>query len=392
MAMSKQATVLTLLLLVAVTVLSGCGAQTGPGPEGIAGTPGTPEIATPPPDLVDRVRIVSSGPLPLPPGATFTTPGATQPAVTLTDIAQVRHLYATIHALPSLPANQACPAIAVSPQYLLTFLQGTATVMTAKADKGGCETVTIGGETPPRQATSDFWQQLDQAIITATPLLKPDRFAIATNPNPLQAPQSALVTSATTAQNLYDAILGLPRTDVGTGCTGSFVPENQIVFFSGDQALHASVDDVCQTIEVDGGFQWRGGRFAMSDQFKTMFKAILADAPFGPSTPDHLAFEVNTPQTMTPSVNFTDDQVIQALYSQVFQLPVTDGQPNCPPADDKLSGKGRFTTLAFTQWDLPLVRIDTYQGSCSYVQINGTGPQLKANQTFWDLLGRVQTP
>jgi hypothetical protein len=81
---------------------------------------------------------------------------------------------------------------------------------------------------------------------------------------------------------------------------------------------------------------------------------------------------------------------VQALYDQVFQLPVTDAQSNCPPDEDKLSGKGTFTTLNFSQWDLPLVRVDTYQGSCSYVQMSGTGPLLKADQAFWDLIDRLQ--
>jgi hypothetical protein len=338
------------------------------------------------------VRITSNEPLFLPPGPTFATPGAAQPEVTLTDMALVRQLYAAINALSTIPADQACPAIA-GPQYTLTFLQGTATVFTAKADKGGCGSVTIEGETGIKQATSAFWQQLDQAIITATPVLKPDRFAIATAPQPGQAPKSALVTSATTAQQLYDAILALPRTDGGQNCSGPPRLTYQIVFFSGDQAVPASVDDACQTVEVDGGFQWRGGRFATNDQFRNMFQTILSDAPFAPAKPDHLSYEVNTPQTVTPSVNFTDDQVIQALYDQVFQLPVAEAQSNCPPSDDKVSGQYRFTTLDFTQWDLPLVRVDTYQGTCSYVQLSDTnGPRLKANQAFWDLIDHVKSP
>ncbi|HEX7102654.1 MAG TPA: hypothetical protein VF201_08430 [Nitrolancea sp.] len=390
----KRAMVVLAVLSV-VIVLSGCGSQIESGqqggvatPGGSTATPGTPGAHA---GLPDRVRIVSDEPMLLPPGEVLTTPQASLPEVMLSDVALTRQLYATINALPVLPQDRACTAER-GPHYTLTFLQGNATVATVQFHRDGCWPVFIAGESTTREGSKAFVQQLDQAMITATPLLKPDRFAIATAPNPLQAPKSAQVTSATTAQQLYDAILSLPRTDVGTGCSGSSLPAYQLVFFSGDQALHGSVDDACQTVEVDGGFQWRGGRFAMNDQFRNMFQAILAAAPFAPSTPDHLSFGVNTPQTVTPSVNFTDDQVIQALYSQVFQLPVTAAQPNCPPADDKLSGKGTFTTLAFTQWDLPLVRIDTYQGSCSYVQMNGTGPVLKANQTFWDLIDRVQKP
>ncbi len=80
------------------------------------------------------------------------------------------------------------------------------------------------------------------------------------------------------------------------------------------------------------------------------------------------------------------------LYAQVFKLPETAAQPDCPPESDKLAGKGTHTTLTFMQWDLPLVRIDTYEGSCSSVQLNETGEWLQGNQAFWDLLHRVQGP
>jgi len=396
MGMKKQAMVFAAILSM-VIVLSGCGSQIGPGqrandatPGGSVATPGSPDAHA---GLPDAVRIASDEAALLePPDAVFTTPQASPPEVTLRDVALTRQLYETIYALPALPQDRACTAER-GPHYTLTFLQGEATVAIVQFHHDGCWPVFINGDSTTREGSQAFVQQLDQAIITATPVLTPDRFAIATAPNPLGAPQSALITSASTAQQLYDAILALPRTDVGTGCNGSFVPEYQIVFFSGDQTLPASVDDACQTVEVDGGFQWRGGRFAMNDQFRTMFKAILAGAPFAPAIPDHLSYAVDTPQTVGHAVNFTDDQLMQALYSQVFQLPETAARPNCPPANDKLSAQYRFTTLAFTQWDLPLVRIDAYQGSCNYVQLSDTnGPQLQANQAFWDLIDRVQTP
>jgi hypothetical protein len=339
------------------------------------------------------VQIVSNeASLMPPPGATFTTPNAAPPEVMLTDVALVRQLYASIRALPKLPENVACPAIA-GPQYTLTLLQGTTTVMTAKADKGGCGTVTIGDASRPRQATNDFWKQLDQATIAATPLMKPDRVAFATAVQPGKAPESAMVTSAATAQQLYDAILALPRTNIPSTCSGNLAPTYQIVFFSGSQTVPASIGDTCGVVEIDGGFQWRGGRFVMNDAFRNLFQSVLSEANLAPAKPDHLSVSVNTPQTVTPSVNVSDDQVMQELYSQIFQLPETAAQPNCPPVNDKVSAQYRFTTLAITQWGLPLVRIDTYQGTCSYVEMSDTnGPRLQPNQAFWDLIDQVQKP
>jgi len=387
----KRAIFLTSLVLGAVMALSACGASTGP--ESIAETPGaaTPGAATPRSDRPDRVRIASDQPIAPSPGEAGTPTTGTPPAVTLSDAALVRPLYATIYALPALPTEQACTAER-GPHYTLTFLQGTATLLTVQANRDGCWPVTIVGEPPLRQATRAFWQQLDQAIITATPPLSPDRFAIATAPQVGRAPQSALITEAATAQQLYDAILALPRTNAAPSCHAEPVPTYQIVFVAGEQAVPASVYDICQTVEVEGGNRWRGGWFATNDQFRSMLQAVLAGATFAPAQPDHLAVAVEKGQTTSYQANVSDQQLMLALYDQVFQRSETAAQPNCPPVEDKLGGKGTFTKLAFMQWDLPLVRIDTYQGSCSYVQMSDTGPRLQANQAFWDLINRVQAP
>jgi hypothetical protein len=386
MAMKKQAMLITVLVLGVMTLLSGCGAQSEPGPGGSVATPGTPDA---PHYLPDHLRIVSDEPALPPPGATFATPEASQPEVTVTDVAQVRQLYTTIYALPALPQDRACTAER-GPHYTLTFLQGEATVATVEFHRDGCWPVFIAGDSTTREGSKAFVQQLDQAIISASPLLKPDRFAIATAPNPLQAPQSALITSATTAQQLYDAMLALPRSDAGQGCSSAPLPTYQIVFFSGDQSVPASVDNGCQTAEINGGYHWRGGRFVTNEQFRSLLQSIVSGVTLEPAKPDQLSRELTTRQISSLTVAVSDDQLVQALYDQVFQLPVTDAQSNCPPDEDKLSGKGTFTTLNFSQWDLPLVRVDTYQGSCSYVQMSGTGPLLKADQAFWDLIDRLQ--
>lgn len=393
MATKKQAIFFTSLLLGAMMALSGCG--TSPSLGGLAGTPGglaaTPGAATPNAERPDRVRIVSDEPIAPPPGTTITTPGGTPPSVTLTDAALVRQLYATIFALPALSTEWACPANG-GPHYTLTFLQGTTTLATVKANRDGCWPVTIAGQTPVREATNAFWQQLDQAVIIATPPMSPDRFAIATAPQVGQAPQSALITSATTAQQVYDAILALPRTSASPSCPAEPVPTYQLVFFAGEQPVPASVYDVCQTVEVDGGYQWRGGWFTMNDQFRSMLQAVLAGVAFAPAQPDHLAVTVNTPQTVTPYVNVSDHQLILALYDQVFLLSKSAAQPGCPSEADKLGGNYTFSGLTFTQWDLSLLQLDTYQGSCSYVELSDTGQRLQGTQAFWDLVNRVLAP
>jgi hypothetical protein len=170
------------------------------------------------------------------------------------------------------------------------------------------------------------------------------------------------------------------------------VPTYQIVFFVGEQSVPATVNEVCRVVEVDGGYQWRGGRFAMSDQFQSMLQAVLDRANLAPARPDHLTVAVQTPQTESSPLTVSDHQLMLALYDQIFRLPETAAQPECPPNADKLAGRGMFVTLDFTQWNLPLVRIDTYQGRCSYVQLTTTDQRLQGDQAFWDLVKRAQTP
>ncbi len=366
MGSKKQAIYLTSIILGAVLVLSACRTGTGAG-----STPG----AAP-----DSVRIEIDAP-------SATAPG-TKPVVTLSDAALVRHLYATIYALPTLPANRACTDER-GPHYTLTFRQSTASLVTVQANRDGCRPVTIASETPDRQGTSAFWQQLDQAIYTATPLLSPDRLAIEFTPHAGQAPQSAQITSAATAWQFYDAILALPLASAAQGCPAELEPTYQFVFFGGEQTVPASVNDTCQTVSVEGGYQARGGAFAMNDQFRSVLRSVLSGATFAPARPDQLALSVVKGQTASYQANVSDTQLMLALYDRVFTLPETASQEGCPPNADKLAGKGTYATLTFTQWNLPLVQIATYEGSCSFVQRSSTGQWLRADQAFWNLVHRT---
>ena len=386
MAMKKQPILLTVLIL-GLVMLSACGTSASPG--SIAGTPVATPAATP--AQPDQVRIFDDEPVAPSLGELATPTTGVQPTVTLSDVALVRQLYATIFSLPELPPDRPCTAER-GPHYTLTFLQGTTTVASVVAKREGCGPVTIAGESQIREASNDFWQQLDQAILTATPPLNPDRLAVATAAHPTQAPQSAMIASAATAEQVYDAILALPRSNTALNCVAEPQPTYQLVFFQGDQALPASVNEGCGMIEMDGGFQWRGGWFSMNDDFKKMLQGVLAGVTFAPAQPDHLEMTVSTAQVVGHYASVNKHQLMLDLYAQLFTLPGTSVQQGCPPNSDKLAGKGTHTTLVFTQWNLPLVQVDTYEGSCSSIQLNEVGMWLQGNQTFWDLLHRVQAP
>lgn len=95
-------------------------------------------------------------------------PGQAKPVVTLSIVALVQQFYATTIALPAMPQNQIC-TMELGPHYALTFLQGKRTLATVEARREGCHPVSIAGEAQERQATQDFWRQLDQAIQQGTP-------------------------------------------------------------------------------------------------------------------------------------------------------------------------------------------------------------------------------
>jgi hypothetical protein len=360
-----------LTLLLALGVMSACGASMGPGSTAHSQPPPSSDSASP-----DSVRIAIDAGVDVPPG--------TPPVVTLSDVALVRQLYASIYALPAQPANGSCMQV-LGPHYTLTFRQGTAPLVTVQAEPFDC--VTIVGDTSVRQATKAFWQQLDQAIGTATPPLRPDRLAIAVTPpagQTLPAPQSAQITSAATTQQLYDAILALPPAPLRARCPSVGTPTYQFVFFAGAQMAPACVYDTDQTVEIDGGYPWRGGVYTMNDQFRRLLRSLLAGAAFAPARPDQVALTM-TNSGATSQLPVSDMPLLLALYERLFTLPVTASQPGCLPE----KGAGVGTRFTFTQSNLLLVRIDTYEGSCRFVQEADTGQYLRADQAFWDLVHRA---
>jgi hypothetical protein len=365
----QQAFFRTSLIVGVMLALSACGVTTGSG--GPAGTPGSPDSL--------RIEIDAPGP---------TMPPGTKPVLTLTDASMVQRLYAAIYALPTMPADLACTAER-GPHYTLTFRRSATTLATVQANRDGCRPVTIAGATPVRQGTSAFWQQLDQTILAATPSLTPDRLVIAYTPHSGQAPQTAQITSATTVRQFYDAILALPKADSAPNCSPEPVPTHQFVFFAGSQSVPAFVDDACQTVAIEGGYQSRGGAFAMSDPFRGLLHSLLAGATFAPARPDHLTLSIAKDYTTSSQINVGDTQIMLALYDRVSTLPQTPSQPGCPPDSDKINHKGTFMTFSFTQWSLPIAQFSIYEGSCSFVQWAITGQWLRADPAFWDLVHRA---
>ncbi|GHO76942.1 hypothetical protein KSD_47130 [Ktedonobacter sp. SOSP1-85] len=73
----------------------------------------------------------------------------------------VQKVYDHIRALPVIPAGQICTLMA-GPTYDLTFSRNGATVLTAKADAGGCGTVKLSGK-DIRLADKELWQTLNEA-------------------------------------------------------------------------------------------------------------------------------------------------------------------------------------------------------------------------------------
>jgi hypothetical protein len=59
---------------------------------------------------------------------------------------------------------------------------------------------------------------------------------------------------------------------------------------------------------------------------------------------------------------------------------------------DKINHKANWYNLAFTQWNLPIMNLTAYEGSCKLVQPSpgvSQGQTLIGNAAFWNLVHRV---
>jgi hypothetical protein len=364
------------LLLAFLVGLSGCGMNAG-SPAADPGPGGSP----------DSVRISFERPV--------LDSAQSQHVLTLNVATQVQQLYRTIFALPPMPQNIACTADGGFP-YTLTFQQGTKTLATVVAARYGCRPVSIAGEPTDRQSTAEFWSQLDQAIYQAAPVASPEQLALLHTLQLDQPPQAAQITSVETVQHLYNAILALPQAPQNGKCTPESFHEYQLVFHTADQAIPSVIDKTCNTISLEGSYHSRTGTFVMNDQFKQLFRQTLVAIPFALAHPDRLTLDIQPGSGAARLGTIADAGLRLQLYTKIFSLPPGKAPPNCPSEEDKLAGKGKWYTLSFTQWDLPvLVNVDAYEGSCTLVSLDagqgtGVGLILQGDGEFWHLVHRLE--
>jgi hypothetical protein len=368
MLIKKSLSLLPGLLLLGLLVnLTACSLASGPAP-----APANPPRGTP-----DSVSIL------------IDQPGPTQqkPVVTLTDARMVQQLYKTIYTLSLMPAYRACTAER-GPHYTLTFRQGTSTLVTVIAMRDGCRPVSIAGEGYDRQATAAFWTQLDQAIYAATPPANVQWFAIQRLLQAGQPPQTARIADASTAQRLYHAILALPLDGQGNIYADNS-PAYQLVFHAANQAIPSVISQKLNLVSLKGNFQSRGGTYAMNEAFKRLLKDILSSATFAQAHPDAALLTINTQKSPSQSGPITDAALLQQLYKKILALRPAQAPSNCPSGEDKVAGVGTFYDVKFTQWDLPILQVSVYEGSCRLIQINSTGQFLQGDREFWDLIHRA---
>ncbi len=311
------------------------------------------------------------------------------PRLSLRSPAQVQQFYRTLFALPIMPQNIACTAD-LGPHYTLTFFAGTQKLTQVVAKREGCHPVSIAGESQDRQASQVFWTQLDQAIYAATPPATVLALAIQHTLPGKQAVQTAHITDAASAQRLYSQLVSLPQTQADN-CNDPQYPEYRLVFQARDQAIPAVFSQQCDTITLSGNYQSRSGVYRSTPQFKQLFTQTLAGTTFAPAQPDQLQQTLNAGDTSSHGP-VTDTSLMRQLYASIFTLKSAPVAPECPSDEDKLKGTGRWYTLDFTQWGLPIMTLSVYEGSCKLIQPSpglAAGQTLLGDASFWNLLHRA---
>lgn len=312
-----------------------------------------------------------------------------QPTVTLQTASLVQQLYSTIYSLSAMPTNQACTA-ELGPHYSLTFFQGTSNLGDFYAQRDGCRPITLTNTNQDRQTTKDFWDQLDRAIIEASPLAQVQSAAVKHQVTADQPPQIAKIDNIQTAQSLYQAIVALPVSSAPpvTDIDGI---EYEFVFQTTDQVIPALISPQRQLITLEGNFHSRTGTYAVNADFQKLLSDTLASTQFAAASPDAANFTVATAQTSSHTESAPLAQ-LQPIYQKALTLPTTTAQTDCPSGADKLAGKGTFYSLTFTQWNVPIMHLDIYDGSCTLINLGWSDAIITANrvlagdQTFWDMI------
>ena len=306
--------------------------------------------------------------------------------MTLADASMVQRLYATIYALPQMPDNLPCPADA-GPQYTLTFNQGGKVLATIGAERAGCEPVSIKGESRDRRASADFWMQLDQAIYHASPAASVQWLAVMRAPQTGQWPLTARITSTETAQRLYNAILALPLATPNIAYLQG-APAYQLVFHTADQEIYSAIDMQHNLISLNGNLQTRTGLYNLNDQFKRLLEQTLAGATFAPAHPDGVTLSIQK-KDLSSQQTIKNVAFMEQIYAKFNALPTAQPPQDCPSGADKVAGKGTFYNFLFSQWSLPVLQTQVYEGSCRLIQNTTTGQTYQGDQEFWNLVHRA---
>jgi len=366
MRITKGQHVLSPLLMVGLLIgLSNCGSSSS--------VPGSPPGSKP-----DHVQIEIDRHLPT----------QQKPVVTLAVASMVQQLYATIYALPQMPENIACTT-ELGPHYALTFYQGQKKLITVVAENDGCRRISLSGEQHDRTAmgNTSFWDQLDNAIYVATPAAKIDWLSLMPSPSHTQPPQTAQITSTSTAQRLYNAILALPLVTKNNSYLNG-TSDYQLIFHTSDQPAAAAMDLKQNLVALDGQYHSRGGVYRMNEEFKQLFAKALAGVVFMLARPDSLLLSLSTGKT-SGQLTVRDTQLIQKLYTRIFPFPAAQPPPDNCLGNDKVAGKQKWYELTFLQWNLTLLHISAYEASCIFVARDfdtGQSQYLQADQQFWTLL------
>jgi hypothetical protein len=315
-------------------------------------------------------------------------PSREQPVVTLAVASMVQQFYATIYSLPQMPEPIACTS-ELGPHYAITFYQGQKKLVTVAAENDGCRRISLSGEQHDRTAMGNntFWGQLDNAIYEATPAAKVDRLSLMSTSSHTQPPQTAQITSSSTAQHLYNAILALsPVTKNNSYLNGP--ADYQLIFHTPDLPAAAAIDLKQNLVTLDGQYHSRGGVYRMNAQFRQFFAKTLAGVVFTPARSDSLLLNLVTGKTSGQST-VRDTQLIQKLYARIFTFPTAQPPPANCLGNDKVAGKQKWYELTFLQWNLTLLHITAYEASCTFVTRDfdtGQSQYLQADQQFWTLL------
>ncbi len=361
----SQHVVSSVLMLIPLICLSNCGSSTG-----ISGSQ--------PSSKPDHVQIEID---------LFHQSTRQNPVVNLTIANMVQQLFATIYALPQMPENIPC-TLEMGIHYTLTFYQGHKKLVTVVAENDGCRCISLSGEPQVRTAMNNpsFWKQLDHAIYEASPTATIAWSSLRPLSSTPHHPQTARITSADTAQHLYNAILALPTVMENNSYLGP--GDYQLVFHTSDQPVVAVIDMKQKLVDLHGEYHSRGGVSRMNEQFEQLWTKVLAGIVFSPARPDTLLLSLSTNKD-SRALTVRDTKLVQEFYTRIFTFSTTQPPPDSCLGNDKVAGKQKWYELTFLQWNLTLLHVSAYEASCVFVERDfdsGQRQYLQADQQFWTLL------